>query len=516
MKRTKNAFRNTVVSMGGYVLIFLFGVAIRKLFLENINFENLGYEGLFNTVLLVINTLDFGAGSVLLYRLYRELSSGSESQARQNLLVFARLYRYIAAMIFLAGLAVMPFLRFLIRGTVADWGYVYTIYLVLLLGNVGVVYLTYYRLLLQANQRVSDAVMIETALRIGFQIVKAVIIVTTRNYILYAIAAVVCNLLAAILIAIRSRSRYPQMFLKEEMPGWFREPLFRKELLSASVLRFSQISSFLTDTVLISAVLGIRSVALYANYTLIGNSVLAGFVSALNPVSGSAGNFANTERPDACYGMFRMIDLIAFLIASFVLTSLCTLFQPAIALLFGVQYLLPFSFVVAYGLSCYLLLKDNSIRIFRETVGKYSDQRNWALSAAAVNIAVSLIGISLWGITGVLAGTVASALIAEAGDYNIACRHRFFRPFGKNMLRSYAFLLLAAAEMAATVLICRMLPVSLGGVAIRCLVCLVLPNGINLLVFHKTDAFAQVLQYLKKIIVLLPGRKSHDEQSVEP
>jgi hypothetical protein len=185
MTRTRNAFRNTAVSIGGYVLIFLFGVAIRRLFLDNLNFENLGYDGLFTSMMMVLNTLDFGAGALLLYRLYRERSAGSDLQARRILHVFARLYRYIALLIFAVGLAVMPFLRYLIREQIADWGYVYTIYLIQLLGNVGIVYLTYNRLLLQASQRMSDAVTIETVVRIAFQLIKAVVILTTRNFILY-------------------------------------------------------------------------------------------------------------------------------------------------------------------------------------------------------------------------------------------------------------------------------------------------------------------------------------------
>ena len=127
---------------------------------------------------------------------------------------------------------------------------------------------------------------------------------------------------------------------------------------------------------------------------------------------------------------------------------------------------------------------------------------------------VSLAGIALWGITGVLIGTVASALISEIGDYTIACRHRFFQPLGKNLLRSYSFLALAAAEMAGTVLLCKLLPFSTGGVALRCLICIVLPNGINLFLFRKTDAFAQVMAYLKKIFNLVFHHV--DPDAVEP
>jgi hypothetical protein len=66
-------------------------------------------------------------------------------------------------------------------------------------------------------------------------------------------------------------------------------------------------------------------------------------------------------------------------------------------------------------------------------------------------------------ITGVLAGIVLFALLTQAGRYTIACRYRLTQLLHRNMLRSYAFLLLAFAEMPVTVLLSWNLPVSFGG-----------------------------------------------------
>lgn len=510
MTRTTNTVRNTLISIGGYILIFVFGIAIRKLFLDNIDFENLGYEGLFSTIFNVLYTLDFGVGSVLLYQLYRATSNENASDIQHLMFTFARLYRLVALTILIVGIGVMPLLHYLIRDPISDWNYVYRIYLIQLIGSAGVVSLTYYRLLLQARQRLSDAIMIETIIRIAIQVVKALIIILTKNYILYTIAAVFCNLLSAILVARRSKKRFPTAFGRRMTPGTFLDKGFRGELWNASILRFTQTIYFLSDTILVSAVLGIRAVALYGNYTMIGTSVLAGFQSALRPVSGSAGNYANTENKEDCYRMFRMIDLVGFFVASFVFTSLCTLFQPVVSFLYGTQYLLPFSFVVVYGVYCYLYLKDNSIRIFRETIGEYAQQRKWAVAAAAGNIVLSLLGIHFWGITGVLAGTVISALLMQAGDYTIACSYRFIRPVIRDIGRSYAFLLLACAEMISCVLICIPFPISIGGIAMRGLVCVALPNVINLLLFHKTEAFGYMRMYIDKSLKLIQGKRVKD------
>ena len=58
MKRTTNALRNTLISFGSFIVIFLFGIAIRRLFLDNLSIEYLGYEGLFSNIFAVLSTLD--------------------------------------------------------------------------------------------------------------------------------------------------------------------------------------------------------------------------------------------------------------------------------------------------------------------------------------------------------------------------------------------------------------------------------------------------------------------------
>ena len=138
MKRTTNALRNTLISFGSFILIFLFGVGIRRLFLDNLSIEYLGYEGLFSNIFAVLSTLDLGAGSILLYRLYRAIAENSEGEIRKLLAMYARLYRLVAGVVLLLGLAVIPLLSLLIRDEISDWNFVYLIYIMQLVTTVGV------------------------------------------------------------------------------------------------------------------------------------------------------------------------------------------------------------------------------------------------------------------------------------------------------------------------------------------------------------------------------------------
>lgn len=512
MKRTRNTLRNTLISFGSFVIIFLFGIGIRRLFLDNLSIEYLGYEGLFTNIFAVLSTLDLGAGSILLYRLYQAIAIDNEYEIRKLLAMYSHLYRLVASVVFLLGLAAMPLLPLLIRDDVSNWNFVYLIYIMQLITTVGVMYLSYYRLLMEAYQRVSDALIVETCIRVSTQVLKIAVIVWMKNYLIYLSVGLLYNLISAILIAIRCRLKYASLLGGSFDAQYFKDGIFRSELKNSSVIRLSQTVFYLMDTLLVSSLLGLKTVALYSNYTLIGGQVLLGFNAILQPVRASAANYANTESREDSFRIFRIVDLIAFFLASFVLTSLFTLSQPTIACVYGSQYLLPLSFLAFYSLYCYIIIKDNAIRMFRETVGEFKLEKMWAVSGAVVNILLSIIAVKLLGITGVLLGTFLSELVLEAGTYFIAYRYRFQLPVRHGFSRTYQFLLLATAEAGLTYLATSWIPVSFAGLLLRCVFCLVIPNGLNALLFHKTEAFAWVLGYIKKMMFILKNRANLPEE----
>jgi hypothetical protein len=143
--------------------------------------------------------------------------------------------------------------------------------------------------------------------------------------------------------------------------------------------------------------------------------------------------------------MFRIVDLIAFFLAASCSRRSLRCFSRQFPSIYGAQYLLPLSFLAFYSLYCYIIIKDNAIRMFRETVGEFKQEKMWSVTGAGVNIILSLIGVKLFGITGILMGTFLSELVLEAGRTS-SYRHRFQLPVRVGFGRTYVFLMLAAAE----------------------------------------------------------------------
>ena len=80
--RIKYAVKNTVASLGSYLYLFIFGIYIRKLFLETFSLEYLGYEGLFSSIFLLLSIAEFGAGGMFNYMLYSAIARNDNNEIR--------------------------------------------------------------------------------------------------------------------------------------------------------------------------------------------------------------------------------------------------------------------------------------------------------------------------------------------------------------------------------------------------------------------------------------------------
>ncbi len=508
--RTKNALRNTIFSLGGYLLVFVFGILVRKLFIQNLDFSNLGYEGLFGNIFSLLAVSDLGIGSLLTYRLYAALAQEDAAEVRRLMAMFKKLYAIIAAGMFVLGLCIMPFLRYLIKDEITDWGYVYFLYLAQLAGYAGMYLMAYRRTFMVANQRGFEVARIETILRIVSQILKVVAMLWLKSYIAYMLISIFANLATNFIIWLRCRKAYPTLLNGSCTRADFEETGLKKEIRASAYIQIVSSVYEATDSILISLLIGIRTVAAYGNYTMIGFSVQRVFQELLQPVASSVGNYVNLEEPENSFRLFKALNLCGFLCASFAFTSYCVLFQPAVTLLYGEAYLLPDAFVLFYALFLYMMIKACVLRAFRGALGLYDKEKAYFTISSLLNLVLSIVLGMRIGITGVMIGTVVSEIVIWSGRYLLVCRH-MFRNRGLRVLGEQAgYMALTLCEMALAAWLTRGFAMDWGGVALRALSCLVLPNALNLLLFCRTQAFKVLWGYVDKAFNVLKNRGNAD------
>ena len=147
----------------------------------------------------------------------------------------------------------------------------------------------------------------------------------------------------------------------------------------------------------------------------------------------------------------------------------------------------------------------NSMRIpvakTRSVMGLFWDERYKSILEAILNLVVSVILAKRWGVAGILTGTLISSValpfwIEPRGLY----RYGLKQPCSVYFLRYLMQLLVTVSAGALTGLLCRLTGEGVWGFLGKGMVCLVIPNGVYLGVYVRTEEFQELCKLGKKLL----------------
>lgn len=502
--RVKSTLKNTFYSLASYGVTFIIGLITRRLFLDLLSVDFLGYDGLFSSIFGVLSLSDLGIGSVMLYYLYVSVAQRDNDETGKVLKLYQVSYFVIGSVILVLGIILSFFIPQFVKGNQYDWSFVRLIYFLQLAVAVSKYFFGYKRAYFQATQREFVCNKIDMGTNFATKVLKLGAIYFFQNYILYLSLEVANSIIGNLIIGHK---------LNKEQPGYrkikislsdFKARNWWKDVRDMMVTNVAGVVHGATDNMVISAFVGIRITGFVSNYNFITSNVNAVIDKIRSPISASIANFVHSEDKEQGYRLFMMFEQTAFFLASFVSISFLVLLQPFISLMFGAEYLMPFAYVIAVAADNYTRWASTFIAIYRGALGHFNMDRKYAIMAAISNIALSIGLLPLFNVTGVVIGTVISQLFFWAGRLKVIYSHYISRPMKEYIFMQLRRALLFFVEAGVCYGLSMLLP---GGVIMKMVLCLIIPNGINLLVFHRTDEFRMILGYVKRIRATLKEKK---------
>ena len=149
--RIRNTLKNIVYAMGSYIILAILTLLVRKIFVNSLPVELLGYEGLFGNIFALFALADLGVDSVILYRLFPAFSSNDKKSINKLMSVLRVFYVYVGIAILIVSLLLIPFLKYIISGNSLEWSYVYVIYFIQLIMTLSTYFLGYKRLMFKVS-----------------------------------------------------------------------------------------------------------------------------------------------------------------------------------------------------------------------------------------------------------------------------------------------------------------------------------------------------------------------------
>ena len=501
--RTLNAAKNLASSIGITFIMTLLGFFTRKVFVDNVGVEYLGLNGLLQNILGIMTLLEGGFATSVVYNLYKPLAEDNRPQIIALLQLYRKVYRYIALGIIFFAFCLYPFIDFFIKDG-ENLEYVSIVYFIFLFNSVVGYFTAYKWSIINASQLTYKLTAINLIYQIGLNLTKLAILYFTRNYILYLAVEALFGVGLNIGIVWKANQLFPYIKTKDR---YLLDVATKKNIaINMKALFINKIGGYFmhsTDNIIISAFVGVASIGLYSNYTLITGTVRGITNQALNSFSESVGNLIASESTEKVYEVFKTTFFVNFLLASVPVIVLHNTITPFISWWLGGQYLLGYTTLCIILLNFYIDLMRSTALTFKTKAGIFVKDRFTPLLQGIINLILSYVFVHYWGLAGVLFATSISILSIGFWQFPRLCYKFIFHKSLWNYFRRYIiYTLVGVLALFISYYICD--HVSLGHALLQTLcngiISVMIIIGIYYILFSRTEQYAQLLMYVKNVI----------------
>ena len=411
MQRTKNASRNIVFGMFQNVYQLLGPFIVRTIFIYTLGIEYLGLNSLFTSILTVLNLAELGVGSALVFSMYKPIVEQDTEKICALMNLYKKYYRIIGFTILGLGLAVTPFLKYLIAGNPPTDINIYVIYLMNLLATVlSYLLFAYKGSIFFAHQRNDIRSRIEMVTATLQYVLQAVVLVVFGNYYLYLVIIIVKQIINNLYISGKANKEYPDYKAKGKLEKK-EVKVINKRVRDLFTAKVGSIVVDYSDSIVISAFLGLKILAKYNNYFYIMTALFSFISIIFTSCMAGIGNSIIVESKEKNYKDLKKLLMIICWISIFCISCLLCTYQPFMKIWVGEKYMLGFGIVICFCVYFFVYEIDRVLNTYKDAAGIWHEDRFRPLVTAIVNLIMNLILVQYIGLFGVLLSTVLSKTI---------------------------------------------------------------------------------------------------------
>lgn len=505
--RTEYSARNATVAMCSRILAMLAGFVARVVFTHTLSEEYVGINGLFTDILNVLALSELGVGTAITYALYRPISEGNIERQKSLMHMYRNFYRGVAGMVLTLGLLLIPFLGYLFRDQ-PEVEHLTLIYMLYLANSVLSYAFVYKRTLVDAHQLSYIGVLYQTMSWFAQSLMQIGVLLLTRNFMLYVSVMAVCTVANNLCISAKANRMYPYLRDREveRLPEEERKGIFRN-IRAMLMHKTSTVIVNSTDNLLLSALVGIRSVGCYTNYFLIIGSIQQVLVQMFGGITASVGNLGVESDSGRVKKIFEATFFMGQWVYGMVAICLYEALNPFVEMFFGSQYVFPQYITFILCLNFYITGMRQPTLIFRDSLGVFWYDRYKSLAEAVINLVVSWILGRQMGTIGVFIGTTVSMVTTSLWvEPYMLYRHKLNCSVKRYFLRYGIYAAVTFGAWYGLDILCRQMT---GSLLILCfqrlMCCLLVTNLVYLLVYHRTKEFRLLKQ--KGLAMILKKRR---------
>lgn len=437
MGRSRNSLANIATGVAGQGIQVGAQLVVRTVMAQSLGLEYIGLNAYLLSVIGVLGLAELGAGVAFAYVLYKPLAMDDRPTIAALVAWFRRFYRFVA--LALVGLVCLagPLVVLGVENTLSSRTVL--IALGLFTADSAAAYLmAHLRTLLIADQRERDITTVGMCVTVVRVAIQVLVLHVTEDYLLFLGVQCLSSVVAAIIVGVRARIRYPYL---NTLKGSRLDAVAKEELsvrLRATFLhRLGAAFANSSESIILGVSSGLTLVGGLANYRLLlaaVDKVLGAMQSALGA---SVGNLIVERSGERTFRVFRALVFANTWMSFILYVGFVTLSSDFVELWLGPSFLLDRNFIAWMAIGFLTKAVRRPVNMFKTAFGLFVQDRFRPLAEAGVGLAASLLLLWWVGPIGVLIGPVVGFVLVNAWvEPMILFRHGF-----KRSVRSYFIVL---------------------------------------------------------------------------
>lgn len=502
--RTKNASRNIFFGLMQRIYQLIVPFLMRTAMIYWLGVEYLGLDGLFTSILSVLNLAELGVGSAMVYSMYKPIAEDDKVTICALMRLYKIYYRIIGLVVLAGGLILCPFVPHLISGNLPDGMNVYVLFILNLLATVLSYWLFAYKnCLLNAYQRQDVISKVTMAVNTVRYIIQFLLLFVFHNYYYYLIITLLSqagiNIVTALVV--------DHMFSGFKPVGSISKNDRKKINTRVKDLFTAKIGGVVVnsvDTLVISAFLGLTVLAIYQNYYYIITALLSIVNILIYSCTSGIGNSIITETREKNFNDLCTFTFLISIVACFCTACLLNIYQPFMKLwVKSADLMFEFPAVICFSLYFFIVEINTLLNNYKDAAGIWHEDRFRPLITAFANLIMNLIMVQFWGIYGILLSTVLSMLLVGMPWllYNL-----FTTVFERYMLKPYLkkllfYVVTTALIILSSSIICMLLPLEgIAAIIVYGCICAIVTVILFIILFRKTEEFKRSVSLINRML----------------
>ena len=404
---------NFASSIGGQFITLLMQFIVRTVFIATLGKSYLGISSLFSNILSMLSLAELGVGSAILFKLYKLIAEENHHRIALLMKFYKRIYQAIGIAVFVIGLCLIPFLPNLIKNydrlAQLHINAVLVFVLFLFKSAASYFFFAYKSAIIKAHQKAYVVSLVQYAFLTISSIAQIVCLYVFKSFMVYVTILILEVIGQNIFVAILANRMYPyinektdESISKDEVVGIF------KDCGALFLYRLNQVVIKATDNIVISTFLGLDLVAMYSNYYIFYNTINTLFNKLFDSVVHSFGNLHTTGNKKHEYEVFESANLITAILGATAGVGIFVVSDEFVRTWIGKDWELAHPFALLMGIELFTLAFRKILGRYRNAMGLFQQAKWRPLAGMIINLGVSIALVNIWGICGVLVGTIVA------------------------------------------------------------------------------------------------------------